>query len=230
MTTTTMAITPHRDRRDFLPRWRTRIAGLAGAVLMLAALTACAQDDATPQQTPAAEKTAVAIFAGGCFWCMEPPYDKLPGVISTTSGYIGGRVANPTYQQVSAGRTGHTEAVQVRYDPSRVDYATLLEVFWRNIDPVAVDRQFCDVGSQYRSEIFYLDEEQRRLAEASKRRLEASGRFDRPIATEITPASTFYPAEGYHQDYYTKNPVRYRFYRWNCGRDARLQELWGEAK
>jgi len=212
-------------------RWRLHRAALSGILLMLATLTACAQGDrSAAAQTPGDDKTAVAIFAGGCFWCMEPPYDKLPGVISTTSGYIGGHVANPTYEQVSAGRTGHTEAVQVRYDPTRVTYAKLLEVFWRNIDPVAVDRQFCDVGSQYRSEIFYTDAEQRRLAEASKRALEQSGRFKQPIATRITAASTFYPAEGYHQDYYEKNPVRYRFYRWNCGRDQRLQELWGTSK
>jgi peptide-methionine (S)-S-oxide reductase len=169
---------------------------------------------------------AVAIFAGGCFWCMEPPYDVLPGVISTTSGYIGGHTANPTYQQVTSGATGHTEAVQVRYDPAKVDYQTLLEVFWRNIDPLAVDRQFCDAGSQYRSGIFPVDATQRQLAEASKRKVAA--RFSQPIATEITDATPFYPAEDYHQDYYRKNPVRYKFYRANCGRDARLRELWGK--
>ena len=212
-------------------RWVPHRAVLAGVLLMLATLSACAQGEGNAAaQQRAADKAAVAVFAGGCFWCMEPPYDKLAGVISTTSGYIGGRVANPTYEQVSSGRTGHTEAVQVRYDPTKVTYAKLLEVFWRNIDPLAVDRQFCDVGSQYRSEIFYTDAEQRRLAEASKRALEKSGRFDQPIATKITAASTFYPAEGYHQDYYEKNPVRYKFYRWNCGRDQRLQELWGDSK
>lgn len=202
---------------------------LAGALLMVAALIVSAQSDRARDGQPAPPtKTAVAVFAGGCFWCMEPPYDKLPGVISTISGYTGGRIANPSYEQVSAGGTGHAEAVQVRYDPTRVSYATLLDVFWRNVDPVAVDRQFCDVGSQYRSAIFPATAEQRRLAEASKRTLESSGRFDRPIATRIEPASTFHPAEAYHQDYYTKNPVRYRFYRWNCGRDQRLQELWGK--
>jgi len=211
--------------------WRARAAALTGMLLMMTALGACAQSDSTaPAPKPAAGTTAVAIFAGGCFWCMEPPYDKLPGVISTISGYIGGKVANPTYRQVSAGGTGHTEAVQVRYDPAQVGYAQLLEVFWRNIDPVAVDRQFCDAGSQYRSEIFYTNAEQQRLAGASKRRLETSKRFDQPIATKITAASTFYPAESYHQDYYEKNPARYKFYRWNCGRDQRLQELWGAAK
>ena len=204
---------------------------LAGALLMVTTATAGAQSiRATDGQPAPPPRTAVAVFAGGCFWCMEPPYDKLPGVISTISGYTGGKVANPTYEQVSAGGTGHAEAVQVRYDPTRISYATLLDVFWRNIDPVAVDRQFCDVGSQYRSAIFPVTPEQRRLAEASKRKLESSGRFDRPIATRIEPAATFYPAEDYHQDYYKKNPVRYKFYRWNCGRDQRLQELWGTAK
>ena len=212
-------------------RWRLHHAALAGILLMLTALAACAQSDGNATvQRPTSDKTAVAIFAGGCFWCMEPPYDKLPGVIATTSGYTGGHVANPTYEQVSAGGTGHAEAVQVRYDPTKISYATLLDVFWRNIDPVAVDRQFCDVGSQYRSAIFTASAEQQRLAEASKRRLERSGRFDRPIATGIVAASTFYPAEAYHQDYYRKNPVRYRFYRWNCGRDQRLQQLWGAPK
>jgi len=161
---------------------------------------------------------------------MEPPYDKLPGVISTTSGYIGGQVENPSYEQVSAGGTGHVEAVQVRFDPSKVDYATLLDVFWRNIDPVAVGRQFCDVGAHYRSAIFYGSAEQKSLAEASKRALESSGRLKRPIATEIAAAATFYPAEAYHQDYYLKNPVRYKFYRLNCGRDQRLAEVWSSKE
>ena len=232
-----------------------RIVPIAAALaLSLSALTACAQkpadrpatlDMASTQETsasarpdpdttarpeaPAAaapEGEAVAIFAGGCFWCMEPPYDKLPGVLATTSGYTGGHTENPTYEQTSAGNTGHTEAVQVRYDPSKVDYQTLLDVFWRNIDPLAVDRQFCDAGSQYRSGIFPANAEQRRLAEASKQQV--AQRFEQPIATEITDATTFYPAEDYHQDYYLKNPVRYKFYRFNCGRDARLEELWGK--
>lgn len=172
---------------------------------------------------------AVAIFAGGCFWCMEPPYDALPGVISTESGYIGGHVARPTYEQVSAGGTGHAEAVRVTYDPRRIGYPKLLEVFWRNIDPVAVDRQFCDAGDQYRSAIFPIDEGQRRQAEASRAALQSDPRFRQPIATRIEATATFYPAEGYHQDYYKKNPVRYKYYRYSCGRDRRLQELWGEA-
>lgn len=170
---------------------------------------------------------AVATFAGGCFWCMEPPFDALPGVVSTTSGYTGGERANPTYQEVSAGSTGHAEAVRVVYDPARIGYAQLLDVFWRNIDPVAVDHQFCDHGSQYRSGIFVHDAEQRRLAEASREALAASGRLPGPIATEITDAGPFWIAESYHQDYYLKNPARYKYYRWGCGRDARLAELWG---
>jgi peptide-methionine (S)-S-oxide reductase len=171
------------------------------------------------------DELAVATFAGGCFWCMEPPFDELPGVVSTTSGYTGGGKANPTYEQVSSGTTGHAEAMQVRYNPKKVSYEKLLEVFWRNIDPLTADRQFCDRGPQYRSAIFYHDEEQWRLAQRSKEALD--GRFDEPIVTEITPAGAFYPAEEYHQDYYKKNPLRYKLYRWNCGRDARLAEVWG---
>jgi peptide-methionine (S)-S-oxide reductase len=159
---------------------------------------------------------------------MEAPFDALPGVISTTAGYIGGAQRDPSYEEVSAGRTGHAEAVEVRYDPARIGYEQLLAVFWRNIDPVAVDRQFCDAGTQYRSAIFYVDATQRALAETSKTELEAAGRFGRPIATEITAAGTFWPAEDYHQDYYERNPIRYAFYRSRCGRDARLQELWGD--
>ena len=182
--------------------------------------------------------TVKATFAGGCFWCMEPPYDKLPGVISTTSGYIGGKVRNPTYEQVSAGITGHTEVVQVVYDPAKVSYRQLLEVFWRNIDPVAKDRQFCDGGSQYRSGVFWHDEEQKKLADESKALLNTGQAFGsaKPVgfksgvATEITQATEFWPAEEYHQNYYQKNPVRYAYYRNGCGRDSRLKQLWGEAK
>ena len=160
---------------------------------------------------------------------MEPPFDDLAGVISTTSGYIGGHAENPTYQQVSAGGTGHTEAVEVLYDPSVITYAQLLEVFWRNIDPVARNRQFCDSGSQYRSGVFYHDEEQERLARDAKEALEQSERFSDPIATEITQATAFYAAEEYHQDYYLKNPLRYKFYRYQCGRGKRLEQLWGDT-
>lgn len=177
-----------------------------------------------------AGEPAVATFAGGCFWCMEPPFDHLDGVISTTSGYTGGKVKKPSYKEVSAGGTGHAEAVQVLYDPDRVSYQELLEVFWRNIDPTVVDRQFCDRGTQYRSAVFVHDEAQRRAAEDSKAALEADKPFDGPIVTEIVEASTFYPAEEYHQDYYLKNPIRYKYYRYGCGRDKRLEELWGAAK
>ncbi len=179
--------------------------------------------------TPGPGQPAKAIFAGGCFWCMEPPYDKLPGVISTTSGYIGGTVKNPTYEQVSTGRTGHTEVVLVEYDPSKVTYEKLLDVFWMNIDPTVKNAQFCDHGSQYRSGIFYLDDAQRKAAETSKTALDKSKPFKQPIVTEITKAGEFYRAEDYHQDYYKTNPVRYKLYRNGCGRDARLKELWGKA-
>jgi peptide-methionine (S)-S-oxide reductase len=172
-----------------------------------------------------AQERAKATFAGGCFWCMEPPFDKLDGVISTTSGYTGGQKANPTYAEVSAGTTGHTEAVEIVYDPRKVTYAQLLDVFWRNIDPTTPDRQFCDVGSQYRAAIFYHDETQRALAAQSKQTV--AERLARPVVTEVLPAAPFYVAEDYHQDYYRKNPVRYRFYRAACGRDQRLEQLWG---
>jgi len=173
-------------------------------------------------------KTEKATFAGGCFWCMEPPYDKLPGVISTTSGYMGGRTVNPTYEAVSSGSTGHAEVVQVVYDPSKVTYEKLLEVFWVNIDPTVKDRQFCDSGHQYRSAIFYHNEEQRRLASQSKMALESSKALKGPVVTEIVAATEFYPAEEYHQHYYKKNPIRYKYYRTSCGRDKRLKELWGD--
>ncbi len=172
------------------------------------------------------QETASAVFAGGCFWCMEEAYDKVEGVQATISGYSGGHTEDPTYQQVTAGGTGHAEVVKVEYDPEQVDYATLLHVFWRNIDPFAVDRQFCDQGASYRSAIFPMDAEQRALAEASKQA--AAERFDQPIATEINDFEAFYPAEAYHQDYYMENPVRYRFYKSACGRVERLEEVWGE--
>ena len=173
-------------------------------------------------------RTETAIFAGGCFWCVESDFDKIDGVISTTSGYIGGRKANPTYQEVSAGWTGHTEAVRVEFDPARVSYAQLLEKFWPTIDPTVKDQQFCDVGSQYRTGIYALNERQLKEAEASKAALQKSKPFSAPIVTEIALAGAFYPAEEYHQDYYLKNPVRYTFYRTGCGRDARLKKLWGD--
>jgi len=170
-----------------------------------------------------------AIFAGGCFWCMEKPFDDLDGVRSTISGYTGGNTENPDYRSISSGRTGHTEAVEVIYDPAKVSYEKLLEVFWVNIDPTVKDRQFCDRGSQYRSGIFPVDEEQKQAALKSRDELAKTKPFEADIVTEITPASQFYPAEVYHQDYYLKNPIRYSFYRSGCGRDARLKELWGDA-
>ncbi len=176
------------------------------------------------------EDSAVAVFAGGCFWCTEADFDKLPGVLETTSGYIGGSIENPTYEEVSSGRSGHIEAVQVRFDPRQTSYAKLLEAFWPTIDPVNGNGQFCDNGPQYRSAIFYLNAEQQRLAEASKTALAASGRLQQPIATVILAATTFYAAEDYHQDYHTKNPLRYRYYRHGCGRDQRLQALWGKSE
>ncbi|MGA8752153.1 peptide-methionine (S)-S-oxide reductase MsrA [Candidatus Deferrimicrobium sp.] len=170
-----------------------------------------------------------ATFAGGCFWCMEHPFDALPGVLSVTSGYTGGQKKNPTYQEVSAGGTGHAEAVQIVYDPSKITYGKLLDVFWHNIDPTTVDRQFCDSGHQYRSAIFYHTEEQRKEALQSKAELEKTKPFKEPVVTGIDPAGVFYPAEEYHQHYYKKNPIRYWYYRNGCGRDQRLKELWGKA-
>ena len=177
--------------------------------------------------TLASAQSAKATFAGGCFWCMEPPFDELAGVISTTSGYIAGKTKNPTYEQVSSGSTGHTEALQVVYDPKKITYEKLLEVFWRNIDPLAANGQFCDLGSQYRSGIFYHDGNQKSAAEKSKKSIQT--RFKQPVATEITAATVFYPAEDYHQDYYKKNPVRYKLYSHGCGRAQRLEEVWGAA-
>ena len=181
-------------------------------------------------ETPAAAQpgSAVAVFAGGCFWCTESDFDKVPGVLSTTSGYIGGHVENPTYEDVSYGKSGHIEAVQVRYDSSKISYAQLLEVFWPTIDPITPNAQFCDKGPQYRSAIFYGNPQEQALAEASKAALERSGKLPGPVVTEILAATTFYPAEEYHQDYHSKNPIRYAYYRNGCGRDARLEQLWGK--
>ena len=194
------------------------VRALASAVLVAATFSLAAQP---------ASRTEIATFAGGCFWCMEPPFDKLPGVVSTTSGYMGGTRTNPTYEEVSSGLTGHAEVVQVAYDPSRVTYEKLLEVFWRNVDPTVSDRQFCDIGTQYRATIFYHTGEQRRLAERSRNGLQKTKPFSQDIVTPIVPATEFYRAEEYHQHFYRKNPVRYHFYRDGCGRDARLKELWG---
>jgi peptide-methionine (S)-S-oxide reductase len=191
------------------------------ALFLLAAGAAAAAE-------PSGAATARATFAAGCFWCVESDFDKVPGVVSTTSGYMGGQKKNPTYEEVSAGGTGHAEVVQVEYDPKKVTYAQLLQVFWRNVDPLTPNAQFCDHGPQYRSALFVADAEQRRLAEESLKALRDSKRFDKPIVTEILPAGEFYAAEEYHQDYYRKNPLRYRYYRYSCGRDARLEELWGK--
>lgn len=176
-----------------------------------------------------APKTATAIFAGGCFWCVEADFDKVPGVISTISGYIGGSVKNPTYTQVSGGGTGHAEAVEITYDPEKVTYAKLLDVFWRNIDPLVKDKQFCDSGDMYRTAIFYRTDEEKKLAEETKKKVEAKF-APRTVYTQIVKADTFYKAEDYHQDYYKKNESRYNFYRWNCGRDQRLEQLWGKKE
>jgi peptide-methionine (S)-S-oxide reductase len=176
---------------------------------------------------PAATGRAKATFAGGCFWCMQPPFEKLPGVLGTTVGYTGGTARSPTYEQVSAGGTGHAEAIEIEYDPSKISYDKLLDVFWHNVDPVTRDAQFCDHGRQYRTAIFYHDAAQKAAAEASKHALEATKKLPGPIVTEIVAAGDFWPAEEYHQRYHDKNPIRYSYYRWNCGRDARLRELWG---
>jgi peptide-methionine (S)-S-oxide reductase len=197
---------------------------LAGFALVAAASAAAAQGT----RAAAEPGRQTAIFAGGCFWCMEHPFDEIDGVVSVTSGYTGGSKANPTYEEVSAGSTGHAEAVEVVYDPAKVSYQKLVDVFWHNIDPLAANAQFCDHGTQYRSAIFYQGDEQKRIAEGSKEALTKSGRFDRPIVTQIVAAATFWPAEGYHQHYYRTNPVRYKFYRLNCGRDQRLEQLWGK--
>jgi len=214
---------------------RTLLLGLAllGAVVLIwdalpfyagdAAQTAQIEDNTANLDTD----LATATFAGGCFWCMEKPFDELDGVVSTTSGYTGGTAKDPTYYEVSAGETGHVEAVQVRYDPDQVSYDTLLDVFWKNVDPLDDIGQFCDKGSQYRSKIFVHDDRQEQLAQASKQELSQEKFAATPIATEIEPAQTFYPAEEYHQDYYLKHPVRYNFYRTGCGRDNRLAEVWG---
>jgi peptide-methionine (S)-S-oxide reductase len=189
---------------------------------------ALAATSPSAQQPGVPPGMAVATFAGGCFWCMEPPFDKLPGVAATISGYTGGTKVNPTYQEVSSGSTGHAEAVQVIYDPKKISYEKLLETYWVNVDPTVKDRQFCDAGTQYRTAIFYNDEAQLKAAQASKAALEKSKPFKEAIVTPIVMAGAFYPAEDYHQDYYKKNPVRYQIYRSGCGRDARLRQLWGD--
>lgn len=203
------------------------LALLVGAIVA-GAVFAQSKTDKAATATGSTATTAIATFAGGCFWCTESDFDKVPGVISTTSGYIGGRTANPTYDSVSAGNSGHAEAVQVVFDPSKVSYSKLVEYYWRTIDPTTKDRQFCDSGNPYRTAIFAQDDQQRAIAEASKKALSDNKPFREPIVTEIVIAGAFYPAEEYHQDYYKKNPIRYKYYRTSCGRDARLKQLWGE--
>ena len=216
------------------PHLTTMALKTVGALLLLAlmawgagALQPAAQATTAPP-TATTATTARAIFAGGCFWCVESDFDKVPGVISTTSGYTGGSTAKPTYEQVSANTTGHAEVVEVVYDPSKVSYERLVEYFWRTIDPTVKDQQFCDRGNPYRSAIFAVGPEQLKIALASRAALEKTKPFKEPIVTEIVAAGTFYPAEDYHQDYYKKNPIRYKYYRTNCGRDARLAQLWGD--
>lgn len=198
-------------------------------LVALAALAVCGAAVAQTTQTAApAAGQAVATFAGGCFWCMEEAYEKVPGVSSVVSGFMGGTVANPTYKQVSGGNTGHAEAVQVTFDPTKVSYQQLVDWFWVNIDPGDASGQFCDKGSEYRSAIFFRGEEQKQIAQASKEKLQASGKLKQPVVTEITAAGPFYPAEDYHQDYYKKNAARYQYYKYGCGRAARLEQIWGK--
>jgi peptide-methionine (S)-S-oxide reductase len=203
---------------------RPGLAKLSSALVLAMAVVTC-----PVLAAPAPAAGATAVFAGGCFWCIEADFEKLPGVLDVESGYTGGHVPDPDYEQVSAGGTGHAEAVRVRYDPARVSYAQLLDYFWKHIDPTVKDRQFCDAGNQYRSAIFPATDEERRAAEASRDALLASGRFAQ-VLTTIEPAAAFHPAEDYHQDYYRKNPLRYAYYRRSCGRDARVEELWGSAR
>ncbi|WP_418315781.1 peptide-methionine (S)-S-oxide reductase MsrA [Piscinibacter sakaiensis] len=210
---------------------RTRRLAAVVAAIGLLGIAGCskAQVEVRPAlKVTAPENTARAIFAGGCFWCVEADYDKVKGVLSTTSGYIDGKTENPTYEQVASKRTGHAEAVEIVYDPSVVSYKALVDHFWYTIDPTTKDRQFCDSGSPYRTAIYPVDQAQLAEAQASKARIEQSKPFKEPIVTEIKLAGTFYPAEGYHQDYYLKNPIRYNYYRTSCGRDQRLKQLWGE--
>ncbi len=198
--------------------------------LLMVNLAICVTLVAWPSHSAlSASNNAKAYFAGGCFWCMEEAFEQVEGVLSVASGYMGGTIANPTYEQVSAGRTGHAEAIEVLYDPAKVSYQQLLEAFWRNIDPLAPNAQFCDYGSQYRSAVFYTTEEEQRLAAASKSAIEQAKQFPAPIVTEVVPASSFYQAEDYHQDYYKKNPLRYKYYKHSCGRAKRLEALWGKS-
>jgi len=213
-----------------------KTSGVLCGVTLLGLFVACGQIDSQNENTGsmniyenqlADSEVGIAIFAGGCFWCTEADFDKVPGVLSTTSGYIGGSKVDANYERVSSGKSGHVEAVEIRFDPAKTTYTKLLAAYWPTIDPLTPNRQFCDGGLQYRSVILYDDLDQKKQAEASKAKLAASGRFSKPIVTEIWPATTFYPAEEYHQDYYIKNPIRYGLYRSSCGRDGRLADVWG---
>jgi peptide-methionine (S)-S-oxide reductase len=201
---------------------------IAALAATLASAPAVAADERTQLAPEPPAGMALATFAGGCFWCMEPPFDKLAGVVSTTSGYTGGHVPGATYKEVGRGGTGHTEAVRIVYDPAKVTYQQLIDTFWKNIDPLDPEGQFCDQGDMYRPAIFTHDDQQKQIADASKAALVASGRFTDPIAVAVEPAPEFWVAEDYHQDYYLKNPLTYAYYRWGCGRDARLEALWGK--
>jgi peptide-methionine (S)-S-oxide reductase len=200
-----------------------------GALALCALVSGIAARADEAKGTPAAAERATATFAGGCFWCMQPAFDAIPGVISTTVGYTGGSKKDPAYEEVSSGATGHAESIEIEYDPAKVTYRRLLDAFWHNVDPTDAGGQFCDRGRQYRSAIFYHDEEQHRLAEQSKKELEESKHLPGPIVTPIVSATQFYRAEEYHQSYYKKNPLRYRFYRRGCGRERRLEQVWGSA-
>jgi peptide-methionine (S)-S-oxide reductase len=204
-------------------RRQTALSILTLTILLIGGWSAQSTDQAAADSTP-----GKAYFAGGCFWCMEEVFEKVDGVLSATSGYMGGTVSNPTYEEVSAGRTGHAESVEVVYDPAKVSYQKLLDAFWRNVDPITPNAQFCDHGNQYRSAIFFQTDEEKRASDSSKQTIEQSKRFKEPIVTQIVMASRFFPAEEYHQDFYKKNPVRYKFYKYNCGRAQRLEELWGK--
>ncbi len=212
--------------RTFIAKAFPLLAGILAATLFSTA--AAVAQSAPPAGDKTGDKLAAATFAGGCFWCMEPPYDGIDGVVSTTSGFMGGSTPNPTYQQVTAGGTGHIEVVHVVYDPTKVTYERLLDVYWRNVDPYDAGGQFCDRGESYTTAIFAHTSEQKRLAEASKAKLAAAGPLKQPIATVVRDAGPFTPAEDYHQDYYVKNPLRYKFYRYSCGRDQRLEMIWGK--
>jgi peptide-methionine (S)-S-oxide reductase len=208
---------------------RSLKSGLFAAALSVLSLTTFVGTSAAAgTQSAQAQGEAIAVFAGGCFWCVESDYDYVPGVTKTISGYTGGILQNPTYGQVTAGGSGHIEAVQIHYDPQKTSYEKLLDVFWRSVDPTDAGGQFCDRGASYATAIFANSPEQKKIAEASRAKVTKSGALERPIVTPVRLAGKFYPAEGYHQDYYKKNPVRYKFYRYSCGRDAKVKELWGD--